>query len=221
MQSIVIGLTQLCSLDKSVFSDDKIEITYLSKLLHCLVYFIRNSMAENGLLEIIGISQMISRLVSNFRLETLVQHSDVLSSFLQEFAAFTLRCLETLRKSQDMDLKTEIERSFDSLLEAWVLLLGENIIKNVSLQNFFKEISVKIFAEYVKTKMVVGSEELDEEELDDQLNDEGEQLNAASFLGRVDVMTSVQLLASLLKEKATKWETLVKTAKSQQSIGKI
>jgi hypothetical protein len=81
-----------------------------------------------GIIELAGLSNVVSRLISNYRLPVLVR-SEQFQPFLIEFAQFSCKCLEFFKSSNDRDIRIEIEECFENLLDSWVILLSDQVKK--------------------------------------------------------------------------------------------
>lgn len=172
----------MASLNGKIFADEKSKLAYATKLLEGTLGLMRLP-SISGLEELSGISQIIFRIHENFKYNILVLSDVFQRQYLPELTEFVNNCLKLLQNCTESDLKAEIEECFNSLLDAWVLLLGE---QEASRSNpLMKACTARIFQLYTTTRLAIARMELqqeDEEEEDEIMYEE--QLNAIAFLAR-------------------------------------
>ncbi len=224
----LVGITQMASISGKIFAEESSRLAYVSKLLVGILQLLQ--LASNhdiSVVEVAGISQIVHRFASNFKLSSIIQSTTNLQPFITEFTKFTCKCLNLLRATTDEDIANQVEQSFDILLEAWVVLTADNSINvqnynnsnqhnnnnnnnsnNNGPQSFLKDYTSTVFQSYVETRLAIARRELlegeEQEEIEDDEEDERhyeEQLQAITFLGRVDVLTAVKGLYGLIEAR--------------------
>lgn len=110
-----------------------VKLEYITRLLVGATSLLKVNQLT-GIIELAGLSNVVARLISNYRLPALVR-SDQFQPFLVEFAQFSCKCLEFFKACNDNDVRIEVEECFENLLDSWVILLSDQVKKNEFLEN--------------------------------------------------------------------------------------
>ncbi|ELR19913.1 uncharacterized protein ACA1_111860, partial [Acanthamoeba castellanii str. Neff] len=152
-----VALSQLASLSGNVFPDKAHQLQYLKTFLELLMPHMRkyttilssagapSSLSPSFGDQMIGLSNILVRLVSNFRIEMFYQlppvpaalgnecpllflsalASDVtFDAFLAEFCAFTCGCLQSLKSVEEVEFSWNLD-CFNYLTDAWLVFVGD------------------------------------------------------------------------------------------------
>ena len=164
------GIQQLASVNGKIFVDQKFKSIYISRLLAGLTGLISlcvgtnvqqtmtSSLREYYITEITDIANIIQRLTTNFKLNSLLHLPDKIQQFLLEATQFTTHSLQLIifyvsackgsssKIDFDSEELTQLEDIVDVLLEAWVVLLGDETDSNtVNLHTYIKDFTSNIF----------------------------------------------------------------------------
>ncbi|CAG8534913.1 8397_t:CDS:10, partial [Dentiscutata erythropus] len=224
-------LIQISGLHGEIFETEQQITEYVTLMVHEISELMNNlssSMHERAASyeygqSLLGISQMIRRLLCTFPLPTLCNVPDI-STFLHEVAQLSATCLrESVMKDGYgylIDDSSWSLEAFDELLAIWVKLVqdvqsyrnGQNENRAIPFHNltaimtFLAEASYHIVATYIDTRLEVAKFTVndDEEEEANGFKDwdtYGDQLLSISILARIVSQQTLEKLQALLHER--------------------
>jgi hypothetical protein len=130
-----------------------------------------------------------------------------------------LTLVDLLRNTSDPEFRTEIEECFDTLLDAWAVLLGDQMIQEPQVTAFMKEFTSKIFHTYVDTRLAIAKAEL-EQDIESSEDEEVYQdhLSSIAFIGRFDALSTLTVLNTLLEARLKNFEDYLQRGEQSGSF---
>ncbi|KAL3883791.1 hypothetical protein ACJMK2_030022 [Sinanodonta woodiana] len=207
-------LSQLASLNGSIFPDDKAKTSYLHSYISCFLEFLTSVDIQD--FEFLGIASIFQNLTMMFSATCLMDiPKPALKKFIEQLTRLT--CAMGREASMEEELMrddTVHMEAYEKMLETWMVLTVS--MKDFSL-DFLQPYTVQVFSEYIQCHIsppdgsrvqntldslpdileVIEIEEDDREKFSDQLCSIG-------ILGRLVPHHSVPLLSRLMEDRVTR-----------------
>ncbi|KAL5009683.1 hypothetical protein ScPMuIL_011988 [Solemya velum] len=217
-------LSQLASLNGPVFPNDPARADYLTAFIEGLLQMLASIDLQDY--ENLGISNIFKNLVMMFPVVCFdAIPKNIFESFINQLT--TLTCSTGKQAAMEEVLQkddTIYMEAYEKMLETWMELIGNlkgastSDVRVVSME-FLKPHAVEVFNSYIKCHMsgpdgtrpqnsFQDEEEIDEIEQDDR-DKFSDQLCSIGILGRMVPEHSIPLLARIIEDRVTKFQTLL------------
>ncbi|XP_012251237.1 exportin-4-like [Athalia rosae] len=204
-------LVQLATLNGGVMNPAEVKTQYLTSYMRSFLKLVSNIDIIDQ--EAIGISNMVRKVITFFRVTLTSLPEDILRLFMEQMTRLTCLFAEGAAQEESMCADDCLYmEAFEHMLEAWISVLSE---AHLFPSEFCKQSSAQIFNTYLRCHLSppdgtrgAGGKELNDEEIDGtEENDRTkfkEQLQTIGNFGRQVPGHSLPLLARLLEDRTNR-----------------